>query len=253
MIRNRFVIGASIDAATDETFELIRRGSDFRSIRHNLRVVGDAIQRHGSGSLYFISVIQRSNVHEMRGIIELAHEVGCPEVQFHVTHGAAAVQLNGQLLFDGMSRWAAEAIDAALELGVAATFNAPVFTRGLDPERVARAGTMPDRRPDPSTFHGMAAAAPLEPFAERLLDAYRVVIHRRCFKPFSYASINHRGEMGTCNHMQHPEQLVMGNLNEQSLHEVWNGPLYRHFRRQLLDAAPEDSRCQWCFSSRLTD
>jgi radical SAM protein with 4Fe4S-binding SPASM domain len=255
MIRNRFVIGASIDASTAGTFERIRRGADFRTIRHNLHIVSDSIRRHGSGSLYFISVIQRSNAHEMRGIVELAHEVGCNEVQFHVSRGQSAVALQGEFVLDraGMARYTGDAIDAALELGVTTTFNAPVFTRGLDPDLVARASTLPPRRPDPSTFHGMAAAAPLDSYVDRLLDAYRIVFHRRCFKPFSYANINHRGEMGTCNHMQHPEMPVMGNLAEQPLLDVWNGALYRHFRQQLLDASPEDQRCQWCFSARLTD
>jgi hypothetical protein len=255
MMRCRFVIGASIDAATAETFERIRRGADFKRIRHNLHVVSDSIRRHGSGSLYFISVIQRSNAHEMRGIVELAHEVGCDEVQFHVSRGQESVALAGDLVLarDGLARHTTDAIDAALELGVTTTFNAPVFTRGVDPDKVRRATTLPPRRPDPSTFHGTPAAAELDPYVDRLLDAYRVSVHHRCFKPFSYANINHRGEMGTCNHMQHPEMPVMGNLALSSIHEVWNGVLYRDFRRQLLTATPDDERCQWCFANRLTD
>lgn len=255
MMRSRFVVGASIDAATAESFERIRRGADFRRIRHNLHVVSDSIRRHGSGSLYFISVIQRSNAHEMRGIVELAHEVGCDEVQFHISRGQDSVALAGDLVLsrDGLARHTTEAVDAALELGVTATFNTPVFTRGVDPEKVRRATTLPPRRPDPSTFHGTPAAKAVDPFVDRLLDAYRVSVNHRCFKPFSYANINHRGELGTCNHMQHPEMPVMGNLALAPIAEVWNGALYRDFRRQLLTATPEDERCQWCFANRLTD
>jgi radical SAM protein with 4Fe4S-binding SPASM domain len=248
MMRANFVIGASIDAGVKSTFETIRGGSNFDRIRHNLQVVRDAIRLHHSGYLYFITVVQRVNERELRQVVELAHEVGVYEVQFHIVRGKAELDPS-----DGIDEGVAEAVEAGLDLGVYTTFNAPIFTRRLDPEKLRRASKVPLRKLPENAFHGSPSSGEMKPFEERLIRSYRVVENQQCMKPFAYANINHNGEMGPCNHLQYPEMPVMGCFESQRLMQIWNGDRYREFRRQLLQARPRDVRCQWCFSNRLTD
>src|SRR3990172_7937015 len=84
MIRLGFTLGFSCDGATKATFETIRARSNFDSIRHNLSVVRDAIQRYNRGYIYFISTIQKRNLHELRALVDFAHEFDVPEVQFKI-------------------------------------------------------------------------------------------------------------------------------------------------------------------------
>src|SRR5205823_4013946 len=153
----------------------------FKRTRQTLAVIRDAIRRHGTGYLYFISVVQRKNLHQMRAIVELAREFDVVEVQFHIIRGFEEEALK---LDDRLARASAGAVDAALELGVTVTFNVPAFTRGLDADKVRRAGTLAPRPLAPSTFLGAPGAESMRRGEGRLRDAYRVSVHQRCFKPF---------------------------------------------------------------------
>jgi MoaA/NifB/PqqE/SkfB family radical SAM enzyme len=255
MMKSNFVVGASIDGASKETFETIRVNGNFARTRHNLGVIREAIKRHGSGYLYFVSVVQRMNAHEMRAVVELAHEFGVNEVQFHIVIGPKHLRIqDDSFMFDDKyPRYAAEALDAGLELGVYTTFNDVVLTRRADPEKLERARKIPPRMLPENSFHGAPWKAEMADFEAKLPNVYRIVENQRCFKPFSYGNVNYLGEMGTCNHMQYPEMPVMGDLRRETVREVWNNAAYQDFRRQLLTAQPKDWRCQWCFAHRLAD
>ena len=255
MMKSNFVIGFSCDGASKETFETIRVNGNFARTRHNLGVIRDAIARHGSGYLYFISVVQRLNAHEMRALVELAHEFGVNEVQFHIVRGPThmLVETDVFLFDDKFPRYVDQAIDAGLELGVYTTFNDQIFTRRADPDKLRRASTVPQRALPENAFHGAPWKDEVADYQTKLVNAYRIFENQRCFKPFSYGNVNYLGELGTCNHMQYPVMPVMGDLRRQTVQEVWNGEKYQDFRRQLLTATPKDSRCQWCFAHRLSD
>jgi hypothetical protein len=255
MMKSNFVIGFSCDGATARTYETIRVGGDFARACHNVQVIQDAIKTHKSGYLYFISVIQRMNAHEMRPIIELAHSLGIDEVQFHIVRGPRSLRIETDvfMLDDKLPRYANEAIDAALDLGVTATFNTPIFTRRADPDKVQRVSTRAPMVLPETSFHGAPWKAEMAEYETKLVDAYRIAVHQRCFKPFSYGNVNYRGHMGTCNHMQHPGIKFMGDLNSETVASVWNGDKYQEFRKELLTATPTDPRCQWCFGNRLAD
>lgn len=256
MMRVNFSVGFSCDGSTKETFEAIRVGGHFDKIRHNLGVISDSIRRRRTGFIYFISTMQRTNMHEMRGLVELAHEFSVPLVGFKIVRGGNGIDLEAEFrsLGDRVGDYAREAVDAALDLGVRVTFNDRVFTQGIDPGKVERVSAWRHGQPAPLTFHGREPKSQeMTSYHERAIDSYRVAANQICFKPFSLALINYRGEIGTCNHMMGPDMLVMGDLRKQSLSEVWNGELYQDFRKQLLFAQPSDPRCRWCFRHRMAD
>jgi radical SAM protein with 4Fe4S-binding SPASM domain len=257
MIALGFTLGFSCDGASADVFEGIRVRSRFDRIVHNLGLIRDSIRRHNRGLIYFISTIQKRNVHEMRALVELAHRFDVHEVQFKIVQpGQHHEGLDG-LDPEQVTRYSREAVDAAIDLGMRVTFNDWAFTRGLDPERVAMAGKYRKRRTehplprslDPDAFDRLRA----KDLFRNIASSHRVSIHQRCFKPYSYIYVNYLGEVGTCNHMMYPEMLVMGDLNSQSLTEIWNSPKYLGFRRELSVAQPRDHRCQWCFKHRLED
>lgn len=260
MVRLGFQLGFSCDGATKGTFEAIRVRSNFDRITHNLALISDAMKRHNTGWLYFISTIQKKNIHELRAIVELAHRHSVPEVQFKIVqdgekHKEGIRELDQAVI----SGYALQAIDAAIDLGVRVTFNDWLFTRGLDPVRVQQAAVV-KKLPPMALFSSPDVAdheywnnSGMNSIWKSLFEASAVSRQQKCFKPFSFTYVNYNAEVGTCNHMMYPGMLVMGDLKTQSLDEVWNSPVYRNFREQLVMARPEDKRCQWCFKHRLDD
>jgi radical SAM protein with 4Fe4S-binding SPASM domain len=259
MMKLGFILGFSCDGATKDVFESIRRRSNFQTIRHNLGQIRDGINRHNKGWIYFISTISKKNVHELKGIVELAHEFEVQEVQFKMVQ--PGLHDEGIKDFDRtkIQEYVSASLDAALDLGVRVTFNDWTFTRDADPEKVKRAeADIVRKTPDP-----LPPSPPWDPsywdeqgmpyVYKSVLNSVRVSENQRCFKPFSFTYINYKGEMGTCNHMMYPNMKVMGDLSRESLMDVWNGEKYQDFRRQLLFAQPQDDRCQWCFKHRMDD
>lgn len=260
MIKLGFQLGASIDGASKEVFEAVRTRSNFERIVHNLGVVSDAITRYDSGWLYFISTIQKKNVHELRALVELARKFDVPEVQFKIVqdgekHDEGIRHLDPALI----SGYAAQAIDAGIDLGVRVTFNDWIFTRGLDTARVQRAARV-------NVLPAMALSSiprivdqnywevvGMDAVWKNIRESTAVSERQKCFKPYSFTYVNYDAEVGTCNHMMYPGMLVMGDLKTQSWEQVWNSDKYVDFRKQLITARPEDKRCQWCFKHRIDD
>lgn len=261
MIQLGFTLGFSCDAGSAEPFERIRRRSRFDTIVHNLEVVSDAIRRENRGLLYFISTIQKSNIQELRPIVELAARHEVHEVQFKIVQPGEGVELLSEVARDVIQRHINECLDAAIALDMRVTFNDWTFTRDVDPAKVARAASVRKRRTeypfpnkpsfDPTYFSDLESGG--EGVMSRIVDSHRVLANQRCFKPFSFTYINYKAQMGTCNHMMYPDMLVMGDLSRQTVAEVWNSPAYRDFRRQLVESSPQDPRCQWCFKHRMDD
>jgi len=260
MIKVGFSLGFSCDGATRETFEFIRVRSHFDRIRHNLEVIRQSIKKYNRGFIYFISTIQKRNLHELRKLVELAHEFEVPEVQFKMVQ---TDDLSQSLSNGGDSEkirvHVDSALDAAIDLGVRITFNDWIFTADIDSDKVKRAALPFTRKSE----YPLPQSTPYAPnyweekgvshILKKITDSSQVSINQKCFKPFSYTYINYEALMGTCNHMMYPNMKVMGDLKSQNVLDVWNGEKYRSFRQELITAKPSDPRCQWCFKHRLDD
>jgi MoaA/NifB/PqqE/SkfB family radical SAM enzyme len=257
MIKQGFNLGFSCDGATAETFESIRVRSRFERIQHNMEVIQDSIERHKSGWLYFISTIQRKNLHELRAIVEMARKYNFTEVQFKmmqgdVPKGANLSHASAQEILENVDA----ALDAGLDLGVRVTFNDWIFTKDVDPQKVQKASSFRPR-PHPDPFYVFDKKfwqiEDMSRIHREIENFSQVSVHQSCFKPYSFYFINYEAKMGTCNHMMFPFDVVMGDLKFQDFMEIWNGHDYVKFRQQLLEARPQDPRCQWCFKHRMDD
>lgn len=74
-------VGFSVDGADKETYDFIRRGSDFDVICQNIKYLTE--NRVGTLPLTMINfVIMQSNYHQLEKIIHLAHDLGVDQVNF---------------------------------------------------------------------------------------------------------------------------------------------------------------------------
>lgn len=66
-----------------------------------------------------------------------------------------------------------------------------------------------------------------------------------CPQPFFHMQINPDGKVVPCYSFEYPG--IMGDCNEQSVREIWNGPRFQEFRRRMLDgAARAGATCASC-------
>lgn len=253
LVQNRFILGISFDGATQKTFEKIRVRSHFENILHNLKIVSDAVNRLGQGFLYFIVVVQEWNMHELSDIVKLAEKHGVRDVQFKVIHpGPHQMHLGPWTNEVGVH--IARAVETGIEAGVRVTINDSVLLKDTEPERARKAAEISYPIPvlnfrapegaDVGETHDLMAA---------VRDMSRVSVHKKCFKGYHYTYIASDGKVGNCNHMMNPSMHEMGDLNQSSFEEIWNGEPYKYFRVSLRRGMPFDHRCSWCFDHRLED
>jgi MoaA/NifB/PqqE/SkfB family radical SAM enzyme len=72
-----------------------------------------------------------------------------------------------------------------------------------------------------------------------------------CYIAWTHPRVRGDGTVHPCGPCQRP----MGNLREQSLREIWNGPAYRAFRKRLLDPHETElfESCDCSFCCHVTD
>ncbi|MBF0339023.1 MAG: radical SAM protein [Nitrospirae bacterium] len=75
-------INISIDAATQHTYSLLRRGGDFNTVIANARFAGQLYGQGRIGNLKLCYVIQKENFTEMKDFIALARKIGASQVHF---------------------------------------------------------------------------------------------------------------------------------------------------------------------------
>lgn len=75
-------IMVSVDAAREETYDVVRRGGDFKKLQANLSFIS-RLRRDGHISGFMMNfVYQRENFREMKDFVHWAIDLGCDEVRF---------------------------------------------------------------------------------------------------------------------------------------------------------------------------
>ena len=69
-------IQISIDAADKDTFESIRKGSNFERVIDNVRLINSYAQKKGVERTKMWTVVQRENAHQLNELVEFAAELG---------------------------------------------------------------------------------------------------------------------------------------------------------------------------------
>ncbi len=199
-------ISFSIDAATAETYERIRQGAQFEGVVRNVEALRDikAARRSQTPRTMLIFVMMLENFHELPAYVELAHTLGVEQIIFKNLDVILKEGDDERRLFNhtgppvaGLDRAIAEARQCADKWGIGLRLYA------LQPSELA----MCEQNPLQSIFFNWAGyvspCITLSYAESRIFDGVRRRVPCRRF----------------------------GNINHESLEQIWNGAAYREFRR----------------------
>ena len=218
----------SIDGATRDTYEAIRRGASFDRVIGNVRRLIAA--RDGRGltapRVRFDVVLMRRNVHELPAIVGLAALCGAGAVNFFhmVTYEGLDTASQSLAATPALSdRWLGMALLAAERLGITVTAHPKLFSaaRSVDARRAET------EQPDGTPY---------------------------CAFPFFHVSMNSDGDVLPCpfSHGEAPYGRVTA---ETPLPVIWLGSRFSELRRRILDRDPPDMcrRCSYLASRHPND
>jgi radical SAM protein with 4Fe4S-binding SPASM domain len=212
-------IAISIDGATKETFEEIRTGSNFDLVLEKLAMIRKLRDLHVSeffSRFSFNFVALRRNIDELPDVVRLAHRFGIGHV--HVADYAPNEnEFDEESLRHEPTRANAaldEARAVAAELGVHLSTPMPY-------EETAAKSSRAKRRP---------------------LFSARDRFAQKCNSPWREPYIHTDGRVSPCC----ASGQYLGNLNERSFAQIWNGWRYRLLRWRVHSPIPRHE-CRVCF------
>ncbi len=215
----------SVDGATRETYEAIRRGASFDQVLGNVRhlVRAREARRQTVPRVRFDVVMMRRNVHELPALVDLAADCGAEAINFfHMVSYEGLNTAHQSLAHDPAlsDRWLGLALLAANRRGVTVTAHPPLFAQQATPDNRGRRAF--DRLP-------------------------------YCEFPFFHVSMNSTGDVLPCP-FSHGEQPYGRVGPETPLPMIWLGDRFTELRRRILDRDPPEM-CRRCsfLASRYPD
>ena len=70
-------------------------------------------------------------------------------------------------------------------------------------------------------------------------------LKKKCFYPFYQIMLDYDGSVLLCNHDWY-KKLILGNINKESILDIWNNHIYKKSRENLSKALRIDSPCKEC-------
>ena len=253
----------SLDAATAELFNDIRRGADFDKVIQNIQRVNAAKKRYQRDDRPILSIMycaMKSNIQELPKLVRLADEL-------NMTHGVAVMNIyeygiSGEALADH-PEIAEPSINEANELaqklavplgglenGFEGLHVAPVqlslrdkiyrnyreFTRSFDRKTLLR--TKLSRLSERLTHrngHEKAEAPPA------ITPGQHTIQVKKCRDPWDFLFVDVHGNIRPCC----TSHRIMGNLHEEDFVTIWNNMDYQEFRARMVSTnIPEE--CKTC-------
>lgn len=203
------LIGVSLDGATAQTNDRIRRGSDFKRIVRSLEHIEaiKAQQQLDYPYINFVFCAMKSNLHELPDLVKLASSIGLEEVKV-VFLTVFQTQLAHESLWDDMEH-VKEIFKKATELG----------------EKL-----------------GVALKLPYLPGEDPAGDK----AHKDCFVGWRDFFLGSDGMVRPC--MSTPEQLFAIDTSVPFM-ELWNHPTLQRHRSIVNEAEKMSLHCQHCYQS----
>jgi MoaA/NifB/PqqE/SkfB family radical SAM enzyme len=208
----------SVDGATRETFEYIRRGASFERVLGNVRAL--VARRRASDRerpvVRFDVVMMRRNAIELEGLVDLAGEAGAGEMSFThlVPYAGLGMEAESLARDRALSNASLErALARAREIGVKVTGHPDLFALGSPP------GAPSEGR---------------DPFADVPYCRY----------PFHHACVDAGGHVLACP-FAHGEPPMGRVSREEPLAAVWLGPGFTRLRMRILQGDPPEM-CRRC-------
>jgi MoaA/NifB/PqqE/SkfB family radical SAM enzyme len=220
------LVAVSIDGATKETFESIRRGANFDLLLKNVRALTRRRAELGlvRPRVRFGVVMMRRNIEELPDIVTLAWRLGVEELNFFhaVIYDGLDIERESLVHHKALSNeYLKRAKERAHDLGVKIVHNPSPFN--LE-------GSTPRSLP-PAT-----AAQPGDPY---------------CHFPFFHLSIDSSGRVRPCP-FAHGEPPLGVVTPDNPIDKIWLGPAITELRERILanDPPPMCKRCSFLASSQ---
>ncbi len=222
----------SFDSSDKKVLEMLRAGADFDRVVQNMREVL-AVAAERNIPVGFVAVLVRDNLCNLAELVDFLADLGASR---------ARCDLRIQPMLDNATRCAGQNVFAA--------FSEEQIVRELD-RACARATARQ------VNFHVDIAepyrrsVTPVVPMTRGItgdvlsvmIDEVRERFPHFCSMASNYVKIEPDGRVFPC--CRGPRELEMGNVNEQSLDEIWNGEKYRTFRRRM-NARDYPEVCSTC-------
>ncbi|MDP8257671.1 MAG: radical SAM protein [Candidatus Alcyoniella australis] len=217
------VLCFSIDAASAPTYRRIRRGATWKELHRNLGALREAKQELSAKLplIYFSFVAMRRNIEELPDFVRMASDYGaCKVIVQHVVENRLTV---GQSLInfpDLANRCREQAAQVADELRIELDMRNlnPVETGEANPVKLGKLWT-------PQNFK----------------EANQLI--KNCEFPWKHIFLKSNQDVQICAILW--EQMVMGNLRETSIDNIWNGKKYRELRDQMA-CTDSPEACVFC-------
>ncbi len=225
------LVNISLNAATPETYAAISGFDRFQRVVSNLRRLARAWQekdaRHLVVTLSFTAT--RLNIHELPRFVELGDELG---IRYVVLQDLNILEESHHALYLGeQDEVARQAFLTAAEIA---------RQRGvyLDSFMHLPGNNFQNERLDCPPFD---LPRDCQPVWDQEDDSPFFPQPGECYEPWMTFLVSQNGAVTTCCRARE----VMGNLLEQSFKEIWNGELYRKYRRTINTFRPPEA-CRAC-------
>ena len=210
----------SFDSNRKEVLEMLRAGADFEQVVANIRgILQVAAERRIP--VGFVAVLVKDNCESIHELVDFLADLGAVEAHADLRVQPMldnAVRCRDQNVF---AAFAPEHIQACLDrAGERATARGMNFHVDFDdPYRRNVVNQAPFVRTIPADVLSV------------MVDEIKERYPHFCSMATNYVKIEPNGKVFPC--CRGPRELEMGNVNEQSIEQIWNGPKYREFRRRM--------------------
>ena len=219
----------SVDGASAATFEHIRDGARLDQVLRNLRRLIDVRRRLASATpnVQLNAVLMRSNAHELLDLVRLAADIGVDRLWLQALSHDFSDTADDDVAYVEIRRFAQEEAMWAEtdDLFAAATTLAAELGVEL-------------RLPEDGPAEELAVVD--EAGGDETLP---------CDWPWNGAYVTHTGKVQPCCMVMGDDRMVLGDLADTPLPQVWDSPEYQRFRDQLRSDDPP-AVCKGCSSYR---
>ncbi|HEX6810859.1 MAG TPA: SPASM domain-containing protein [Planctomycetota bacterium] len=222
----------SFDSSNKQVLEMLRAGADFDKVTANIRGIL-AVSAARKIPVGFVAVLVKDNLTGLHELVDFLADLGAVEAKCDLRIQPMldnAIRCRDQNVFAAFTpQQITEHIDRACERARA---------RGLifhvDMDDPYRRNVVP-HEPIVRGITGDVLSVMLEEVKQRFPHFCSMSTH--------YVKIEPNGKVFPC--CRGPRELEMGNVNEQSLEQIWNSEKYRTFRRRM-NARDYPEVCRTC-------
>lgn len=246
---NFYSIFVSLDSPEKNTYETIRKGAVFETVKKNMIKLRKAFE--GKKTFFVINMtIMKSNIEQLIGMLDLAELINFDQVSFifMVLRSVEDQSLVEESLW-GIKQYAFEKLDEAatylIDNNFRVTAASPHFLKSKLGESYKK-----------NILNNVAKS---ENSRARLYvnkkNAFQLgrsgaLLKNDCISPFVYARVNYTGHVDLC------YRYGVGNLAEKKLSEIWRGQKAQDVRSLLAAGKGQCDNCDYyrfCLKSNEID